>query len=236
MSPLKAVTDQDFTREVLRSDLPVLMACGAAWCLPSEQLRPVMEEMAARYEGRAKVVSVDAGDDPGANKILQQYRFTRLPLAMLFHEGQLKDVVGGMASPEVIAEMVERRLKPVLEVAEYNFDVEVLRSRLPVLAHFAGAWCAASLELEPLVESVAERFRARAKVVRIEFGGGNAALCARYGIFRVPTLALFDAGEVRDQIFGAMKGGAKVEGERAASCVGLTSFENVTQMLEEFIL
>lgn len=233
MSPLPAVTDREFTREVLRSDVPVLAACGAAWCAASERLAPAIEEVAARYAGRARVVTVDAGEDPGANKILQQYRMTRVPVTMLFHEGQLKDFVGGVASPKVISEMLERRLKPVLDVGEHNFDAEVLRSRVPVLVFFAAGWCAACLELAPLVESVAETFRGRAKVVRVEFDGRNAALSARYGIIRVPTLALFDGGEVRDQIFGAMRGGDEPEG---AARDGLSRFDNVSKMVEEFVV
>lgn len=226
-----AVTDRHFTKDVLQSDVPVLVACGADWCVSSEELRPAIEEVAAKYEGRAKVVAVDVNGDPRANKILRGYRVTRLPVVMLFHEGELRDLVGGMASAEVITEMLERRLRPVRDVAAHNFEAEVLCSAVPVLVHFAGAWCAASQELEPLVESIAEQYRGRAKVVRVEFGGSNAALCAQYGIFRVPTLALFAGGQVRDQIFGAMKGGTWAEGVR-----DLSPFDNVAHMVEEFVL
>ncbi len=127
------------------------------------------------------------------------------------------------------------QLRPIVEVGEHNFDAEVLKSRMPVLVHVDASWCAASQELKPVVESVAEKFRGRAKVARLEFGPATARLCAQYGIVRVPTLSLFQRGQIEDQILGAMTGGTKSEA-RATSCVGLSSTDNVSQMLERFAL
>jgi thioredoxin-like negative regulator of GroEL len=73
----------------------------------------------------------------------------------------------------------------------------------------------------------------RARVVRVEFGPETARLCARFGVERVPTTALFVDGQMVDQILGAMQGGTKVSDVRS-SCVGLTSLENLTKMVERF--
>jgi thioredoxin 1 len=230
------LAERDFAKEVLHHDAPVLVAFRASWCAPSQELAPLVEEVAGKFEGRAKVVSVDVGDDPRTNKMCRYYRVTRVPVVMLFDEGRVKDFVGGATSGEAIGEMVENRLKPVRDdVDAHNFELEVIHSRTPVLAHFTAAWCSTSLELGPIVEEIGEKYRGRAKVVRIEFGGANAALCARYGIVRVPTLVLFHEGRIVDQIFGAMVGGTK-SAVRDTSCVGLTSLDNVSQMLEEFVL
>jgi thioredoxin 1 len=233
MSPAITV-DRAFSEEVLFEERPVLVACRASWCVPSLDLEPTLDELADEYDGRAKVVRVDVGDDLRSNAVCRRYGITRLPVLMLFDRGHRRDMIGGMTSKASIAAMVDARLKPVLEVGERDFEVDVLRSRMPVLVHFHAAWCAASLDLLPLVESVGERFRGRARVVQVDFDG-NRALCARYAISRVPVLALFDQGRLRDQILGAMTGGTKDEG-RATSCVNLTSFDNVGGMLEEFIL
>ena len=135
------MTDREFAKEVLGHDAPVLVAFRANWCQPSQELLPVVEEVAAEFKGRAKFVSVDVSDDPRANKMCRQYRVTRLPVVMLFEEGRVKDFIGGATSRDAIAEMVEGRLKPVHDVGAHNFGVEVLQSRIPVLAHFAAAWC-----------------------------------------------------------------------------------------------
>ena len=233
---LATMTEREFPKEVLQGDTPVLVAFRASWCAPSQDLTPVVEEAAAEYRGRAKVVAVDVDGDPRANKICRRYDVSRLPVLMLFHEGGVKDLIGGATTKEVITDMLESRLRPVLDVGEHNFEAEVLRSRVPVLVHFHAAWCSASVELLPLVESMADRFHGRAKIARVEFGGENARLCARYGIVRVPTVVLFQGGQVKDRILGAMKGGTKVEVGRQTPCVGLTSFDNLAAMVEEVAL
>ncbi|MDA0167675.1 thioredoxin domain-containing protein [Solirubrobacter taibaiensis] len=234
--PPTIVDDRDFAREVLSHDAPVLVSVQARWCQPSRDLAPVITTLAKEYDGRAKVVVVDLKDgDPRTNRTCARYGVTRLPVVMLFDEGERKDFIGGMTSKESIAKMLDRRLEPMLAVGEHNFEAEVVRSKVPVLAFFRAAWCSASLEVQPVVEELGVQFRGRAKTVAIEFGGDNARLCAQWGIQRVPTIALFVNGQIQDQIFGAMKGGAKARGS-VRSCVNLTSLENVGRMLEEFIV
>jgi len=240
--PVANVTDRGFTKQVLQHNGPVLVSFRASWCQPSLQLAPVIDEIASSYGGRVKVVNVDVESeqqpDGGwalSSKVCRRYNVTRLPVLMLFNEGRVKDFIGGATSREAIDEMLDAQLRPVIDVDEANFQVEVLDSRVPVLVHFHAAWCAASLELIETVDSVAQDFRGRAKVVRVEFGPATAALCARYGVRRVPTLALMQDGVVKDQILGAMKGGTKSETVRT-SCVNLTSTENVAQMVQQFVL
>ena len=50
---------------------------------------------------------------------------------------------------------------------------------------------------------------------------------------RIPTTVVFFNGQIQDQIFGALKGGTKTD-VVASSCVGLTTVENISQMLERF--
>lgn len=230
-----SVSDREFSQEVLQHDAPVVVAFRSAWCVPSQQLVPQVGDLAGRYEGRVKVVSVDVDSDPKTNKVCRQYKVTRLPVVMVFRDGRVVDFIGGAASPDNVAEMIERQLRPVVDVNEYNFDAEVLKATVPVLVHVDAAWCGQSRQLVPVVESTAERFRGRAKVVRLEYGPANARLCAQYGFLRVPTLAVFHRGRIEDQIFGPMEGGTKTEQVRA-SCVGLTSTDNVAEMLEQFTL
>jgi thioredoxin len=230
---IPSVVDRDFRKRVLDSDKPVLVAFRASWCLPSQQLVPIIDDLAKKFGKRVQCVAVDADGDTAA--IRRRHRIDRLPVIMLFDQGRCVDFIGGYTSKESIAEMVERRLKPVLQVDEFTFDAEVMTSRMPVLVQFDAAWCQPSQALVPVVDQIAEKFEHRAKVVRVEFGPETARLCARFGVTRVPTLALFVDGQIRDQILGGMVGGAKV-GDVAASCVGLTSFDNIAQMLEPFAL
>lgn len=225
------VSTQDFDKKVLKSESPVLVAFRASWCVPSNDLAPAVEEIERELDGRIKAVAVDFDSD---SKVCRRLGVTRVPVTMLIADGQVKDLVGGWTDKKVIREMVDRHMAPVTSVGVHNFAREVLSSPVPTLVHFDAAWCAASRQLIPTLDEVGQRFRGKAKVARIEFGGENAELCARYGIVRVPTMALFVNGKIEDQILGAMVGGTKNEGVRT-SCVGLTSEQNVSQMLERFV-
>ena len=230
--PVTNLVDGEFTKRVLDSDKPVLMAFRASWCLPSQQLVPIIDEIGQEFDGRVRCFAVDADGDTEA--IRRRMRVNRLPVTMLFHGGRCVDFIGGWTSKGAIVEMLERRLTPVLQVDELSFDAEVLNSRLPVLAHFHSASCSPSQSLIPVVDEIAEKFERRAKVVRVEFGAENARLCARFGVIRVPTLALFVDGQIEDQILGGMIGGTKTE-EVATSCVGLTTYQNIAKMMEPFV-
>lgn len=233
--PIASVTDRTFGREVLQQESPVVVAFRAGWCLPSQQLAPLVDEVADRYDGQVKVVTVDVDDDPKANKICLQYNVSRLPVVMLFRDGRVVDFIGGATTPDTVTDMVEKQLRPVLEVNEYTFDAEVLTAKTPVLVHVYADWCQQSLTLEPVVEAAARRFQGRAKVVRLEFGPANARLCAQYQFLRVPVLALFNRGRLEDQILGEMEGGTKTEAVRV-SCIGQTTTDNVNAMVEQFVL
>lgn len=228
---LNTVTHREFNDKVLRSAHPVLVACGARWCMPSQQLVPIIERVASQFEGRLAAVAVDVDQEKA---IARRFKVNRVPVTMLFSEGRLVDFIGGMTDEKNISEMVARRLEPVIEVSELNFDHEVLQSRHPALVFFGAASCRASQQLLPVIRDVGERFRGKAKVARVEFGPENAGLCARFGVIRVPTTALFVNGRLEDQILGAMVGGTKVGGVET-SCVGLTALDNISEMLAPFV-
>ena len=144
------------------------------------------------------------------------------------------DLIGGATDRKAVKKMVAARLTPVREVSTHNFDVEVLKSKVPTIVHFGARWCSASLQLVPDIEQLATTMRGRIKVAHVEFGPDTARLCAEYGVVRVPTVAVFVDGKLQDQILGAMVGGAKAQGSRA-SCVGLTSIENLRSLVDPFV-
>ncbi len=235
-----------FAKEVLQARGSCLVSFRAAACLPSQQIAPAIEDVAKDLDGQAKFVAVDVGeDDWRENAILREQNITRLPVVMLFEDGKVTDFIGGATSKEAIAEMVAGKRKaltegrtkpaapkkPVAATRAADFERTVLGSDSPVLVHFHSAACRQSLQLLPEVESVAAELDAKTKVVRLDFNKENAPLFERFGVRRLPTLALFRDGEVVDQIFGAMTGGAKV-GDRLASCVNLTTAQNIRQLVE----
>jgi thioredoxin 1 len=227
------VVDREFKRLVLQSDKPTLVAFRASWCLPSQDLVPIIDEVADNFGDQVQFVAVDAEGD--TKVILRKYKVNRLPVIMLFDDGRCVDVIGGFTSKDVIVQMLEEYLKPVKKVDEINFDAEVLQSQIPVLVHFDASWCRPSQLLIPVVDEIAQEFKNQTKVVRVDFGPDTARLCSRWGVSRVPTLALFVDGQIEDQILGGLAGGSKVGGE-VRSCVGLTSSNNIAEMLKRVVL
>lgn len=81
----KIVTDETFEKEVLASKEPVLVDFYADWCGPCKMLAPVVEELAAEYEGKAAVVKVNVDHSP---KTAQAYGVMSIPTVILFQDGK----------------------------------------------------------------------------------------------------------------------------------------------------
>src|SRR4051812_36309197 len=84
-SQVPFVTEQDFEREVLRSELPVLIDFTADWCAPCKQVAPEVEALARDVEGKAKVVKVDIDK---SKRLATSLRIQAVPTFMVFFKGR----------------------------------------------------------------------------------------------------------------------------------------------------
>ncbi|MBZ5671322.1 MAG: thioredoxin [Acidobacteriia bacterium] len=89
-----------------------------------------------------------------------------------------------------------------LEFTDQNFEQDVLKSDQPVLVDFWAAWCAPCRMMAPTVDSLAEEYAGRAKVGKVNVDE-NLSVTSRYGIRSIPTLLLFKAGQIQEQVVGA---------------------------------
>jgi thioredoxin 1 len=89
----------------------------------------------------------------------------------------------------------------VAEVGDQNFEAEVLNAAVPVLVDFWAAWCAPCRMLAPVVESIAEDYEGKAKILKLNVDE-NMATSGKYNIKGIPTLLLFKDGVVKEQIVG----------------------------------
>ena len=78
------ITDQNFQREVLESELPVLIDFWAVWCGPCKQIAPIIDAMADSHAGKLKVGKVDVDRH---QVIAQQLRITSIPALFRFKGG-----------------------------------------------------------------------------------------------------------------------------------------------------
>ncbi len=98
------VTERDFEREVLRSELPVLIEFTAEWCQPCKAIAPEVEAFANEVAGKAKVVKIDVDKAP---VIAQQLRVQSVPTFMVVAQGRIQDAVVGAIRKKKMQELVE---------------------------------------------------------------------------------------------------------------------------------
>lgn len=76
-----------------------------------------------------------------------------------------------------------------------NFEIEVMQADIPVLADFNATWCGPCQQLAPVIDELAGTFDGMAKVVSIDVEK-NMEAASKYGVMAVPTILLFQNGEV----------------------------------------
>jgi len=93
---------------------------------------------------------------------------------------------------------------PWLEEADQSmFGVAVEQSPLPVLVDFWAPWCAPCRPVSRIVEQLARELTGRLKVVKVN-ADQAPELGQRFSIQGIPTLILFDNGQVRDRLIGGV--------------------------------
>jgi len=228
-----SLTATSFRKEVLQTTGPVLVAFRAAWCVPSQQIAPAIDGFTERFANRSvRVASMEL--TPKTAALCASYGVTRVPVVMLFMDGQPIDFIGGTTDEKSIANMVDTYTRPVVDLSAQNFDTFVVKSKVPVIVNFWAAWCQPSLNLGEQFTTLAGNFSGRARVARIEMRPDTSEIYSRYNVQRVPTTIVFHKGKVQDQIFGALTGGTKV-GARTTSCVGLTTLDNLSETLNKLV-
>lgn len=92
MTEVQYVTESDFQNEVLKAEKPVLVDFTAAWCQPCKMIDPIVKQLAQDWDGKVKIVKLDADQNPN---IMMQYGVLGIPTLMLFKGGQIKERVTG---------------------------------------------------------------------------------------------------------------------------------------------
>lgn len=94
-------------------------------------------------------------------------------------------------------------MSSVLSVTDNTFEQEVLKAELPVLVDFWAPWCGPCKAVAPVVEDLSKEYEGRLKVVKLNTDE-NPKTAQAYSIKGIPSLFLFKAGQVVEQVVGAV--------------------------------
>jgi thioredoxin 1 len=100
-------TDSNFKADVLESSVPVLVDFWAEWCGPCKALTPVLEETAADFGDKVKVVKVNIDENP---ETPSQFGVMSIPTMILFKNGNVEATKVGLVSKSQLAAFIESNL------------------------------------------------------------------------------------------------------------------------------
>lgn len=102
-----AFTDANFEREVIQSDIPVLVDFWATWCAPCKAISPLVDAVADEYAGKVKVGKVNVDENqatPG------KYGVRGIPTIILFKGGAVIDQIVGAVPKSQLDALIAKAL------------------------------------------------------------------------------------------------------------------------------
>jgi len=102
-----AVSDSDFQSQVLEAELPTVVDFWAEWCGPCRMVSPIVEELAAEYQGKVRFAKMNVDENPATPA---NYGIMSIPTLILFKDGEVVDKIIGARSKDDFKNWLDSKL------------------------------------------------------------------------------------------------------------------------------
>ena len=102
---VKNLTDADFGESVKNG--VVLVDFWATWCAPCRRIAPIVDQLAAEYNGKLTVAKVDIDENPMTPS---KFMVRGIPTLLLFKNGDLKETIVGLETKDRLAQLIDKHL------------------------------------------------------------------------------------------------------------------------------
>ena len=107
MSNLKNLNENEFSTEVLNSELPVIVDFWAEWCAPCKMLTPILEELSNEMNSSVSFVKVNLDEN---QDLAMKYSIRSIPSLLIFKEGKHVDTKVGLSSKEDLESWISENI------------------------------------------------------------------------------------------------------------------------------
>ena len=104
------LNEENFRKEVIESEKPVIVDFWAEWCMPCRMLTPIFEELSKEYGNRMKFAKLNVDEVP---EIAQAFGIQGIPTLLIFHKGKVIERIVGLLPKERLGEIIENILSRI---------------------------------------------------------------------------------------------------------------------------
>jgi thioredoxin 1 len=104
---VKQVSDDSFDAEVMQAALPALVDFWAPWCGPCKAIAPMLDELAAEFDGKIKMAKMNVDENPATPG---RYSIRAIPTFILFKDGKIVDQITGAVGKSQMVAMLNKAL------------------------------------------------------------------------------------------------------------------------------